>query len=207
MGGGHRLILRDGEILIPKSLRKHMLQNLHITHCSDKLMLINAKRRIFWPDIKKDIRAFYESCPECLQYKQSKAQAGPKVSYENLYMHFEPGMQIQADFCQYRGQDSILISCEISGLSKVSKTENKSTQEALRVLKEWNSVYGNPYFVKCDGGPSYRDEFKQECKAMEIVFKTSSSYNSQSKGLIERQVGIFKADYPIAGIEMWMLEI
>ena len=66
MGGGHRLILRDGEILIPKSLRKHMLQNLHITHCSDKLMLINAKRRIFWPDIKKDIRAFYESSLECL---------------------------------------------------------------------------------------------------------------------------------------------
>ena len=42
---------------------------------------------------------------------------------------------------------------------------------------------------------------------MGIVVKTSSSYNSQSQGLIERQVGIFKAGYPIAGIEMWMLEI
>ena len=75
------------------------------------------------------------------------------------------------------------------------------------IYKQWNSIYGKPYFVKCDGGPSYRDNFKQECKAMGIVVKTSSSYNSQSQGLIERQVGIFKADHPIAGIGMWMLEI
>ena len=31
MGGGHRLILQNGEILVPKSLRKQILQNLHIT--------------------------------------------------------------------------------------------------------------------------------------------------------------------------------
>ena len=64
MGGDSRLILRDGEILVPKSLRKQMLQNFHITHASDRLMLLNAKRRIFWPEIKKDLRAFNASCPE-----------------------------------------------------------------------------------------------------------------------------------------------
>ena len=82
IGGGHRLILRNWEILVPKSLRKQIIRNLHIIHGSDRLMMLNSKRRIFWPKIKKDLRTFYESCPECLEYKQSKAQAKTEISYE-----------------------------------------------------------------------------------------------------------------------------
>ena len=56
MGGGHRLILKDGEILVPKSLRAQMLENLHITHSSDGYMMLQAKGKICWPNMKNDIR-------------------------------------------------------------------------------------------------------------------------------------------------------
>ena len=43
VGGGHRLILKSGEILVPKNLRAKMLENLHITHSSDTYMILQAK--------------------------------------------------------------------------------------------------------------------------------------------------------------------
>ena len=54
-----------------------------------------------------------------------KAQASTENSYENLFMKIEPGMQVQADFCEYGGEDFMLICCDISGFLKVTKTKNK----------------------------------------------------------------------------------
>ena len=94
LGGGHRLILKSGEILVPKNLRAKMLENLHITHSSDIYMILQAKGKICWPNIKEDIRGYYKRCQECLEFKHSKAQKSSEISYENLFEHFLPGQQI-----------------------------------------------------------------------------------------------------------------
>ena len=75
---------------------------------------------------------------------------------------------------------------------KVTKCKNKSTKEAIRSIREWSCVFGAPYRAKCDNGPSYREEFVQECKSLGISVLHSSCYNSQSQGLIERKVGVLK---------------
>ena len=54
VAGGHRLILKGSEIIVPKSLRSRMLENLHITHSSDSQMILQAKNKIAWPNIKQD---------------------------------------------------------------------------------------------------------------------------------------------------------
>ena len=74
----HRLILKNGEILLPKSLRSQMLHNLHLTHSSDVYMIMNAKNKVFWPQMKADIR----ECSECLEFKRSKSKESTEVSYE-----------------------------------------------------------------------------------------------------------------------------
>ena len=78
------------------------------------------------------------------------------------------------------------------GFLKVTKCKNKSIKEAIRSIREWASVFGVPYRAKCDNGPSYREEFAQECKSLGITVIHSSCYNSESQGLIERKVGVLK---------------
>ena len=51
LAGGHHLILKNGEILVPKALRSQILHNFHITHSSDAYMLMNARNKICWPSI------------------------------------------------------------------------------------------------------------------------------------------------------------
>ena len=192
MGAGHRLILKNDEILVPKGLRAQMLENLHITHSSDSYMMLQAKGKICWTNMKADIKQFYKSCPECLEFKKTKAQRDTEVSYENLFENFLPGQQVQCDFAEFAGQDYHLIADEISGFSKVTKTKNKSTKEAVRSLREWSCTFGAPYRAKTDNGPSYRDEFRAECKLLGINVLHSSCYNAPGQGLIERKVAILK---------------
>ena len=81
-----------------QSVREIMLKNLHLTHSSDGMMLLNAKKKIFWPQVKCDLTSFYETCPKCLMHKRSKAQASMEISYKNLIENFETVQQLQADF-------------------------------------------------------------------------------------------------------------
>ena len=52
-------------------------------------MLVKAKKKVFWPNIKKDLKQKYETCEEGLLHRRSKAQTHNEVSYENLFQHFE----------------------------------------------------------------------------------------------------------------------
>ena len=130
--------------------------------------------------MKSDIRQYYKNCPECLEFKKTKAQQDTEVSYENLFENFLPGQQVQCDFAEYGGQDYHLIADEISVFLKVTK--NKSTKEALRSLREWSCIFGAPYRAKTDNGPSHRDEFQAECKLMGINVLHYSCYNAPSQG-------------------------
>ena len=94
---GHRLILKGGEIFVPKSLWSQILENLHVTHSSDTYMIMQTKGKIWWPSMKADIKDFFKKCSECLEFRRSKAQRGTEISYENLFENFEPGQQVQCD--------------------------------------------------------------------------------------------------------------
>ena len=58
IAGSHRLILKDGEILVPKSLRDKMMSNLHITQSSDGIKELWIKKK-FW--VKKKLMKFRSS--------------------------------------------------------------------------------------------------------------------------------------------------
>ena len=144
---------------------------------------------------------------ECLEFRRSKAQQDSEISYENVFERFEPGQFIQCNYAEYAGQDYHLIADEISGFFKVTKCKNKSTKEAIRSIREWASVFGVPYRAKCDNGPSYREEFAQECKSLGIAVIHSSCYNSESQGLIERKVGVLKDLLKKSGASLSQLQL
>ena len=53
---GKSVILKDGsEILVPKSLCKQMVANLHYTQMAPESMLYMVKGSFFWPGLKQDL--------------------------------------------------------------------------------------------------------------------------------------------------------
>ena len=77
---GHKLIIRnDCEILVPKQARQRMCNTLHFTHHSVEMMMKQAKDKIFWPNMRAELREVYEACQECKTNCPSKAQEHNEV--------------------------------------------------------------------------------------------------------------------------------
>ena len=81
-----------------------------------------------------------------------------------------------------------MMADTVSGFIQAFLTNGKTCKEAIRCIREWGPNFGKPYLLKSDFGPSYRDAFRSECLALGIKVIHSSSYNSQSQGLVERAV-------------------
>ena len=89
MGNGTRLIVKDeSEILIPKSMRTEMTRVLHLSHQADIAMLNQAKQKIFWAGMRRDLKNTYDDCQTCQENKTSKANEGNEISQENIFENF-----------------------------------------------------------------------------------------------------------------------
>ena len=62
------LLFRGDRLVIPKTLRKRMLQTLHSSHQGIESTLRRARETIYWPNMKSDIKDFTSKCETCATY-------------------------------------------------------------------------------------------------------------------------------------------
>ena len=79
-----------------------------------------------------------KNCAECKKNKQSKTQAHYKISQKNMLDNYMPGQRVQIDFAVKGSQNYLSI------------------KEAMRCMREWAALYGMPFTIKADSGPSFR---------------------------------------------------
>ena len=111
---------------------------------------------------------------------------------ENVFNNFYPNEEVQIDFAQKGNNDFLMMADTLTGFIQAFPVKNKSSAEAVTKVREWSSVFGRPYRIKCDSGPGFRETFQQEMKALGICVKHSSGYNPSSNGLVERSVRSLK---------------
>ena len=96
------------------------------------------------------------------------------------------------DYTKKGNGNYLMIVDYVSGFMQAYKTSRKSTEDAIKCLRDWASKWGMPYEVKSDNGSSFRKEWEEELKKLGVKVIHSSSYNSQSMGLVERSVRTLK---------------
>ena len=80
------------------------------------------------------------------------------------------------------------VVCVLTGYGRVFTCKDKSTEEALRVIRQWVALYGRCLEVRTDSGPAFRSAFQEGLKAMGINLNHSSAYSPQSNSHAERFV-------------------
>ena len=186
-----KLIIRNGsEILVPKSMRKDLLDKLHATHLETTMMKKWARGKFFWPHYGKDIEDRYRSCKECAENQISKVHKTEVVPPDLSLL--APGEEIHIDFCTYGSKNYLVLKDRASGYLYAYQTKNQGTEEATKAITDWCYTYGLPHCVRSDGGPAFRQGFSSFLQGMGIDHKKSSPYNSQSNGLAERGVRSLK---------------
>ena len=80
------------------------------------------------------------------------------------------------------------VVCTLTGYGRVFMYKGKTTQEALRVIRQWVALYGRCLELRTDSGPAFRTSFGEGVKAMGINLNHSSAYSPQSNSHAERFV-------------------
>lgn len=77
------LIFKNSALLVPKTLRKEMLNRIHYNHMGIEKSKSRVRGILFWPFMNKEIEDIITNCDTCLRFQKSH-------SYESLQLRESP---------------------------------------------------------------------------------------------------------------------
>ena len=70
---GDGLTLKSDRILIPKQIRRQVLDVIHHAHQGETKCILLARATIFWPGINNDMREMVKGCETCNKHLPAQA--------------------------------------------------------------------------------------------------------------------------------------
>lgn len=187
------VLLLDHRMVIPKRLRKEVLQTLHSAHQGVSGMTNRAQCCVFWPGITKDIQDTRDHCRICNRMAPSQPNMPPIEPVTPTY----PFQAIAADYFSVRGVKFLVIVDRFSGwphlIRAVRSEEARGAGGLIRSLKFLCATFGVPEEVSSDGGPEFvASETEAFFQQWGIRHRLSSSYHPRSNGRAEVAVKSMK---------------
>ena len=191
-------VLWGCRVVIPKGLRKRVLEELHQGHTGVVRMKAVARSHVWWPDLDKSIEKTAKNCSACqTSNKNSPAKAPlhpwvwPTAPWERVHVDFAGPFLGKMFFV---ATDSHSKWPEIISMSSTTAT---TTIEVIRILFARNGI---PRQLISDNGPQFiADEFRQFLINNGVKHIRSSPYHPATNGAAERLVQTmkksFKADH------------
>ena len=176
---GHRLV-------VPKDLRKSVLQSLHASHQGEVRTKRRARQTVYWPGVDQDVSNTVKTCKQC-QTHQSSQQKEPIIQEKTPSRVFEAA---SADFFQYAGRTYLVYVDRLSGWPCVSDMSREATARNLTsALREMFSYTGVPAVLRTDGGPQFTAGLTRRFLAKwGVKHEISSPHYPQANGHAEAAV-------------------
>ncbi|QQP37577.1 Transposon Tf2-6 polyprotein [Caligus rogercresseyi] len=153
----------SNRIVIPTSLRRQVLDELHAAHQGRERMLQLARQSVHWPRIHEDLSNLSKGCDDCATHKASQAKE-PLVQDEQPS---RPGEAVAADLFLYEGREYLVITDKYSGWPEVYDCGKSgvNTKDVEKAIARWMAALGVPVRLTTDGGPQFKGEaFKEFCR-------------------------------------------
>ena len=173
------------KMLIPKSLRRIVLEGLHASHQGVSSMLANARERLFWPGLDAAVKLYREQCRQCNEQAPSQPME-PPIEPKQPEVPFE---LVAMDLCKLSGFSYLIYVDAYSGWVEVSNLTSSNAQAIKRVLMMYFAIFGVPEEIATDGGPPFESrEYNQLLRQWNIRKRLSSAYYPKSNGRAEAGV-------------------
>lgn len=182
------LILYNSRILIPASLQKQTLMDLHKGHLGITKCRERAKQSVWWKGLSSQIKLLINNCPECVEERINLKE--PMVVEE---MPTRAWQKIGIDLFKYDGKWYILFIDYYSRYIDMFLLKELTETCVIQICKETFARFGIPEVVRTDCGTQFKSKFQEFASAYNFDHITSSPYYSQSNGCAEAGVKIAKA--------------
>ena len=181
------LVLMDGRIVIPKSLRRKILHCLHAAHQGVDGMKARANDAIYWPGMNASIRNFRANCQTCTTIAPSQPREpitmtpAPEWPFQKIVMDIFHVGHIAYLACADRLTGWIILYHLKAG--------HATTSELMSICRQLFQTYGTPEEISTDGGPPFTSSIFQEFLHTWCVrHRLSSVAYPQSNGRAELAV-------------------
>jgi transposase InsO family protein len=130
-----------------------------------------------------DVRTVIDSCEACQEHRQ-----GPHFEPEVKRIASYPMEAVSVDLMEVKGVKYLVMVDRFSSYPLVKVVRTATTSAITKILSSWFNEFGWPKSIGSDGGPQFREQFKEFCASKKIVHELSSVRNPQSNGLAEAGV-------------------
>ena len=144
------VVMYNGRIVIPPSLRGEVLAVLHSAHQGVTSMTSGADSSVFWPGISLDISKVRATCNDCNINAPSQPNAPPIEPLIPLY----PFHCVCSDFFQYMGNFYLIIVDRYSNWPIVERSAGQA-KGLISSLRKTFATFGIPDELASDGGSEY----------------------------------------------------
>ena len=171
------LILHGDRVVIPKALRKEMIEDLHAAHQEIESSLRRACESIFWPNMNSEVKDYISRCEICLAYTPHQ-QKEPLLSHE---VPNRPWAKIAADLFQFENKDYLVTIDYYSNFFEVDHMYSTTSEAVIKKLKAHIARYGVPDEIVSDNGPQFAaEEFQVFAQSYGFKHTRTSPHYPQS---------------------------
>lgn len=185
---GHRVV-------VPKSLQKQMLNELHSIHFGIVKMKAMARSFVWWPSIDSDIEEISKSCKFCLE----NADQPPRTQLHSWSWPDAPNHRLHLDFLgPIDSQMYLVIIDAFSKWVDIRVVRDITTKTTVLVLRDYFATRGLPHKIVLDNGPAFASaDFAEFINKYGIVHFKTAPYHPESNGAAENAVRSFKNKFKI----------
>ena len=183
-------LLWVGRVVIPESLQKSVLAELHREHMGISKMKALARSHVWWSGLDKDLEAMARSCRACLAVKQAPANA----PLHPWAWPSQPWQRLHIDFAgPFLDKSFFIVVDAHSKWAEVVEMSQTTTAKTIEALRRLFAIHGIPEQIVSDNGPQFTSaDFKDFTRTNGIKHSCSSPYHPASNGEAERFVRTFK---------------
>ena len=177
-------------VIIPSTLRNHILKLLHLGHFGMQRMKQLARSTVYWPRIDFDIEDLCRKCTSCGQF-QNKPD---KLSIHPWMMPEKPWSRLHLDHAiNFLGRNWLVLVDAYSKYPCIHPTTSTSSKSTTAILEQEFAHFGYPHTLVTDNATTFMSqEFQAWCKQRGIVHLTGAPYHPATNGAAERLIQSFK---------------
>ena len=182
------LLLYKSRIVIPVSLQRETLSQLHEGHQGMERCRMRAQSSVWWPGISRELTDMVTYCGVCAReasLRKEPMMASPLPDY--------PWQVVGSDLFTLKNTQYLLVVDYFSRYPEIVKLSSTTSTDVITALKTMFARFGIPEVLRSDNGPQYSsEEFSRFMRRYGVQHLTSSPRYPQSNGQAERTVQTVK---------------
>ncbi|XP_028408174.1 uncharacterized protein K02A2.6-like [Dendronephthya gigantea] len=181
------IVLRNSQIIIPKSLQARVLAIAHEGHQGIVKTKMLLRSKVWWPGIDNQVERLVKQCLPCQAAVHQSPKCQPPLNMTKLPPH--PWHTVHADFCgPFPNGDKLLVVIDAhSRYPEVEIMQSTTTTAVITRLQRIFSRHGYPEEFTSDNGPPFNAaEFTNYLNEHGVHHRRITPYWPQANGEAER---------------------